>query len=110
MLCLLQRSKSCHQSVSGLRIIRGVHRRHDWRFFNVHFSTTPTIPCSSEPYSYCRCLYAKYIGQITPHEFMRPYAGMSYREAIRDYWNDCPAWLMDKLVRYFEEILEEEIE
>jgi hypothetical protein len=55
-------------------------------------------------------LYAKYIGQITPHEFMRPYAGLTYREAIRDYWNDCPDWLMDKLTRYFEEKLEEEIE
>jgi hypothetical protein len=54
-------------------------------------------------------LYARYIGQITPQEFMRPYAGVSYREAIRDYWEDCPDWLMGKLVRYFEEQIEEEL-
>jgi hypothetical protein len=54
-------------------------------------------------------LYARYIGDLTPREFMRTYAGLTYREAIHDYWNDCPDWLMGKLVRYFEEQLEEEI-
>ncbi len=52
-------------------------------------------------------LYAEYVGQLTPAEFMRDSPGLSYREAIRDYWEDCPDWLMDKLVRYFEEQLEE---
>jgi hypothetical protein len=53
-------------------------------------------------------LYAKYIGQLTPQEFMRGCRGMTYRDAIRDYWEDCPAWLLDKLVRYFEEQIEEQ--
>jgi hypothetical protein len=52
-------------------------------------------------------LYAKYIGQLTPQEFMKPCQGMSYCEAILKYWADCPDWLLPKLVRYFEQQLEE---
>jgi hypothetical protein len=52
-------------------------------------------------------LYDRYVGQLTPHEFMKPYQGMSYREAILDYWADCPDWLVPKLVRYFEAQMEE---
>jgi hypothetical protein len=54
-------------------------------------------------------LYARYIGDLPPREFMATYPGKSYREAIHDYWEDCPDWLMDKLVRYFKEQIEEDI-